>query len=146
MTSPTATGLAAAAAAAASNSTDPELEFDREVYPIGVSLTEVSIIGAPPCCARSCAAMLARMHVDAVLSCATMLCSQGMQLLVGLPLLAQTTHTHRLAGCPTAFSARLQAPLPNAAGVMQRVVRSPVYCLLCHPTKDSLHCNASMQA
>ncbi|PRW44970.1 RAB6A-GEF complex partner 1-like isoform A [Chlorella sorokiniana] len=45
MTSPTATGLAAAAAAAASNSTDPELEFDREVYPIGVSLTEVSIIG-----------------------------------------------------------------------------------------------------
>ena len=26
--------------------TDPELEFDREVYPIGVSLSEVSIIGA----------------------------------------------------------------------------------------------------
>jgi hypothetical protein len=45
-TSPTATGLAAAAAAASTNSTDPELEFDREVYPIGVSLAEVSIIGA----------------------------------------------------------------------------------------------------
>ena len=27
-----------------------ELEFDREVYPIGVSLTEVSIIGALCCC------------------------------------------------------------------------------------------------
>ena len=25
--------------------TDPELEFDREVYPIGVSLSEVSIVG-----------------------------------------------------------------------------------------------------
>lgn len=45
--SPTATGLAAAAAAASTNSTDPELEFDREVYPIGVSLAEVSIVGAP---------------------------------------------------------------------------------------------------
>ncbi|GAB4817477.1 hypothetical protein N2152v2_004523 [Parachlorella kessleri] len=33
------------AAAAAANSTDPELEFDREVYPIGVSLAEVSIVG-----------------------------------------------------------------------------------------------------
>ncbi|KAL4448516.1 hypothetical protein ABPG75_005735 [Micractinium tetrahymenae] len=41
----TATGLAAAAAAAATNSTDPELEFDREVYPVGVSLAEVSIVG-----------------------------------------------------------------------------------------------------
>ena len=28
--------------------TDPELEFDREVYPIGVSLSEVSIVGVPP--------------------------------------------------------------------------------------------------
>ena len=27
---------------------DPELEFDREVYPIGISLAEVSIIGARP--------------------------------------------------------------------------------------------------
>lgn len=26
--------------------TDPELEFDKEVYPIGISLAEVSIIGA----------------------------------------------------------------------------------------------------
>ena len=48
--SPTATGLAAAAAAAATNSTDPELEFDREVYPIGVSLAEVSIIGERSLC------------------------------------------------------------------------------------------------
>ncbi len=27
-------------------STDPELEFDREVYPIGISLSEVAILGA----------------------------------------------------------------------------------------------------
>lgn len=26
-------------------STDPELEFDREVYPIGISISEVAIIG-----------------------------------------------------------------------------------------------------
>ena len=26
-------------------STDPELEFDREVYPIGISLADVAIIG-----------------------------------------------------------------------------------------------------
>ncbi|PSC67405.1 Quino amine beta chain-like RIC1-like guanyl-nucleotide exchange factor [Micractinium conductrix] len=45
LTSPTATGLAAAAAAGSTNSTDPELEFDREVYPTGISLAEVSIIG-----------------------------------------------------------------------------------------------------
>lgn len=28
------------------SSTDPELEFDREVYPIGISLAEIAIIGA----------------------------------------------------------------------------------------------------
>ena len=27
------------------SSTDPELEFDREVYPIGISLAEIAIIG-----------------------------------------------------------------------------------------------------
>lgn len=27
--------------------TDPELEFDREVYPIGISLSEVAIVGEP---------------------------------------------------------------------------------------------------
>ena len=39
--------------------TDPELEFDREVYPIGISLAEIAIIGAAcqaapgqPCCHR----------------------------------------------------------------------------------------------
>ncbi len=37
----------AAAAEAAHYMTDPELEFDREVYPISISLAEVSIIGAP---------------------------------------------------------------------------------------------------
>lgn len=26
-------------------SADPELEFDREVYPIGISISEVAIIG-----------------------------------------------------------------------------------------------------
>ena len=30
------------------SSTDPELEFDREVYPIGISLAEIAIIGASP--------------------------------------------------------------------------------------------------
>ena len=30
-----------------SAATDPELEFDREVYPIGISLAEVAVIGAP---------------------------------------------------------------------------------------------------
>lgn len=29
-------------------STDPELEFDREVYPIGISIAEVAIVGRPP--------------------------------------------------------------------------------------------------
>ena len=27
------------------HSTDPELEFDREVYPIGISIAEVAIVG-----------------------------------------------------------------------------------------------------
>lgn len=35
------------AAADSRYATDPELEFDREVYPVGISLSEVSIIGAP---------------------------------------------------------------------------------------------------
>ena len=35
------------AAAGSRYATDPELEFDREVYPVGISLSEVSIIGAP---------------------------------------------------------------------------------------------------
>ena len=30
-----------------SASTDPELEFDREVYPVGISLAEVAVVGAP---------------------------------------------------------------------------------------------------
>ncbi len=30
---------------AAAKSVDPELEFDKEVYPIGISLAEVAIIG-----------------------------------------------------------------------------------------------------
>ena len=29
---------------------DPELEFDREVYPVGISLSDVSVIGAPITC------------------------------------------------------------------------------------------------
>jgi hypothetical protein len=33
-------------AAMATAATDPELEFDREVYPIGISLAEVAIVGA----------------------------------------------------------------------------------------------------
>lgn len=32
-----------------SRSVDPELEFDKEVYPIGISLAEVSIIGEGFC-------------------------------------------------------------------------------------------------
>ena len=38
--------LLASAASHTHCATDPELEFDREVYPIGVSLSEVSIVGA----------------------------------------------------------------------------------------------------
>lgn len=32
-------------APASQRSLDPELEFDKEVYPIGISLSEVAIIG-----------------------------------------------------------------------------------------------------
>lgn len=32
----------------AAKSVDPELEFDKEVYPIGISLAEVAIIGGHP--------------------------------------------------------------------------------------------------
>ena len=39
--------LLASAASTTHYATDPELEFDREVYPIGVSLSEVSIVGKP---------------------------------------------------------------------------------------------------
>jgi hypothetical protein len=42
--------------------TDPELEFDKEVYPIGISLSEVSIIGAAPptwhCTSTFCASTI----------------------------------------------------------------------------------------
>lgn len=31
----------------AARSVDPELEFDKEVYPIGISLAEVALIGMP---------------------------------------------------------------------------------------------------
>ena len=34
-----------------SRALDPELEFDKEVYPIGISLAEVAIIGA---CSAHC--------------------------------------------------------------------------------------------
>lgn len=33
-------------------STDPELEFDREVYPVGISLSEVAILGEELFCLR----------------------------------------------------------------------------------------------
>ncbi|KAK9828450.1 hypothetical protein WJX72_000056 [[Myrmecia] bisecta] len=39
--------------------TDPELEFDREVYPIGISLAEVAIVGVTQRMTRSNAAPLA---------------------------------------------------------------------------------------
>lgn len=38
-----------------SASTDPELEFDREVYPIGISLAEVAVVGVPPLLSRPAA-------------------------------------------------------------------------------------------
>lgn len=39
-------------------STDPELEFDREVYPIGISISEVAIIG------QYCATLPATLIID----------------------------------------------------------------------------------
>ena len=39
-------------------STDPELEFDREVYPIGISIAEVAIIGQFYCPVMQCIVML----------------------------------------------------------------------------------------
>lgn len=39
----------------AAHTTDPELEFDREVYPIGISIAEVAIIGLSlPCSICTC--------------------------------------------------------------------------------------------
>ena len=35
-------------------SQDPELEFDHEVYPVGVSLADVSVIGAPVLLTSAC--------------------------------------------------------------------------------------------
>lgn len=44
---------AVAGARGGANATDPELEFDKEVYPLGVSLSEVSIFGIMQRMARS---------------------------------------------------------------------------------------------
>lgn len=43
----------AASARGGANATDPELEFDKEVYPLGISLAEVSIVGIMQRTARS---------------------------------------------------------------------------------------------
>ncbi|KAH7624062.1 hypothetical protein Ndes2526B_g01314 [Nannochloris sp. 'desiccata'] len=43
----------AASARGGANATDPELEFDKEVYPLGISLAEVSIVGMMQRTARS---------------------------------------------------------------------------------------------
>jgi hypothetical protein len=51
-TSPHAASSAASARGGA-NATDPELEFDKEVYPLGISLAEVSIVGMMQRTARS---------------------------------------------------------------------------------------------
>jgi hypothetical protein len=42
-----------ASARGGANATDPELEFDKEVYPLGISLAEVSIVGMMQRTARS---------------------------------------------------------------------------------------------
>ena len=43
-------------------STDPELEFDREVYPIGISISEVAIIG------QYCPTLLAALIINQLLT------------------------------------------------------------------------------
>lgn len=48
-----ASASSAASARGGANATDPELEFDEEVYPLGISLAEVSIVGMMQRTARS---------------------------------------------------------------------------------------------
>ncbi len=59
--------LLASAASTTHYATDPELEFDREVYPIGVSLSEVSIVGEP--CLNMKAENVRRERVQKLGSC-----------------------------------------------------------------------------
>lgn len=47
-------GAAPAGAQELTPSADPELEYDREVYPIGISLAEVAIVGRLPASSSSC--------------------------------------------------------------------------------------------
>ena len=42
----------------AAHTPDPELEFDREVYPIGISIAEVAIIGSPLHCSTCTCCLL----------------------------------------------------------------------------------------
>lgn len=67
----------ASAAGPAHYATDPELEFDREVYPIGVSLSEVSIIGAPRLRARWLSLTTRPSAEELLIGLVTKLCLQG---------------------------------------------------------------------
>lgn len=70
---------------------DPELEFDHEVYPVGVSLSEVSVIGAP-CLHQPHTddAILGEMpRADAARSCIAHVCTGSRQI----PLCAQVSHS-----------------------------------------------------
>ncbi|KAL0053131.1 hypothetical protein WJX82_001373 [Trebouxia sp. C0006] len=51
------------------HSTDPELEFDREVYPIGISIAEVAIIGITQRMTRSAASSQSLTHAHASYPC-----------------------------------------------------------------------------
>jgi hypothetical protein len=50
-------------------STDPELEFDREVYPIGISLSDVAILG-------EAAGLLQFGHASGVRQSRSLLCAR----------------------------------------------------------------------
>ncbi|KAL3150452.1 hypothetical protein ABBQ32_000282 [Trebouxia sp. C0010 RCD-2024] len=53
----------------AAHTTDPELEFDREVYPIGISIAEVAIIGITQRMTRSAASQQSTSYAHAQYPC-----------------------------------------------------------------------------
>lgn len=80
-------------------STDPELEFDREVYPIGISIAEVAIIGeqlnhqcAHPSRCRSSMRLLSQPKVGWSWHCSQSIA--GMSHAVGISSCRETSHSY----------------------------------------------------
>lgn len=71
----------------AAHTTDPELEFDREVYPIGISIAEVAIIGPPRHC-FTCMMLLASYVVAGESTCSN---SQTSRVSLANPIVFQPT-------------------------------------------------------